>query len=179
MPVCTVLCFHVVESTVSLYTSYSYHFIHSWFFRHHTLLFFSWLNNAAGTVLTVTTIISICNAYVSKRAHIQYTAPLPPSTEATTVYQRSINMHSFAKSTKVTYMTRFSVHSNCVLHLWDLAAHATLISAVFPRTAFFWRGCWTYPHTCMPGSPQVTKVTPDTWYSTARAPLQCHQNGCH
>lgn len=75
-----------------------------------------------------------------KEPHIQYTNP-PMSTEAATVYHRSINMHSFAKSAKVTYMTRFSIHSNCVLHLWDLAACATLISVVLPRMAFFWRGC--------------------------------------
>lgn len=46
-------------------------------------------------------------------------------------------MHSFAKSSKVTYMTRFSIHSNCVLHLWDLAARVTLISVFMPRTRFF------------------------------------------
>lgn len=46
-------------------------------------------------------------------------------------------MHSFAKSSKVTYMTRFSIHSNCVLHLWDLAACVTLISVFLPWTAFY------------------------------------------
>lgn len=28
-------------------------------------------------------------------------------------------MHNSAKSSKVTYMTRFSIHSNCVLLFWD------------------------------------------------------------
>lgn len=52
-------CFFMLLSTQSfLYTSPTVIISsmgNSWFFQHRVLLFFSWLNNATGTVLTVTT----------------------------------------------------------------------------------------------------------------------------
>ncbi|CAB1460404.1 unnamed protein product [Pleuronectes platessa] len=73
-----------------------------------------------------------------------FRAPSGPWDEAVTSSQtvflteikRSINMHSSAKSSKVTYMTRFSIHSDAVLHLWDSTARVTLISVFLPRTGF-------------------------------------------
>lgn len=107
-------------------------------------------------------------------------------------------MHSFAKSSKVTYMTRFSIHSNCVLHLWDLAARVTLISVFLPRTAFFLERLLNLPAHLhagghrrsprslrMPGPRQLGRLsTADEMVAislsrtSANIPIRCTLNSC-
>lgn len=126
----------------------------------------------------------ICNAYVWKNSPILCTQAslLPPRVQNERLLWTSlINMHDFAKSSKVTYMTRFGIHYNCVLCLWDLADRITLITDFLPLTVLFWRGCWTYVEVFL-GDPGHSKYlvldSLDTSFQLRKWLLLAVENGC-